>query len=425
MKCTSKYICISFLICLTFANSVKSQDSINIERISSVYDWRYLTQEVVTYRELALFSVTRSNVRIVDVEDPSNPRELGFSDVGGIGSGLALQNNLLYVATNDSWDEDSGHLRIFEITDQNEVLQVGYLSLGDYVRDIEVSDNYAYVAMRVTGVAIIDISDPEEPRLAQTLRRDGEFKGVAIDGNFLYIAAGNVGCYVANVTDPPNSWIIESFDTPGTATKLTCVDSVLYVADRHDGLHLYDASDPENIEHLSTYRVIGRAYDVTVVGDHAFIAYAYGGLRVLDVSDSEHPNEVGYYITSNQADEVYVSDNLVYICEGDYFEIFSCEAALDVSLLDPTYPSDLVLGAPYPNPFNSVVTIPYQLSTTSSATLSIFNTNGREVTTLVNRQTQAGYHQTTWDAINQPTGVYFFQLETTDFVGTTKLVLVK
>lgn len=71
----------------------------------------------------------------------------------------------------------------------------------------------------------------------------------------------------------------------------------------------------------------------------------------------------------------------------------------------------------YPNPFNPVTTISYQLTTNSKVSLKIYNLLGQEVKVLVDGQTEAGYHQETWDASAVASGTYVYRLVTKDQTG--------
>jgi hypothetical protein len=87
----------------------------------------------------------------------------------------------------------------------------------------------------------------------------------------------------------------------------------------------------------------------------------------------------------------------------------------------------------YPNPFNPVTKIrfdvaqhtPYPLSRGENVTLKVYDILGKEITTLVNEQLQPGSYEVTFDGSNLPSGVYFYQLRTGDFVNTKKLILFK
>jgi hypothetical protein len=79
----------------------------------------------------------------------------------------------------------------------------------------------------------------------------------------------------------------------------------------------------------------------------------------------------------------------------------------------------------YPNPFNPVTTINYQISETSLVTLKIFDTIGREITTLVNKQLSPGNYSVKFNGSNLPSGLYLCKLTTANYTGTRKLILLK
>ena len=85
----------------------------------------------------------------------------------------------------------------------------------------------------------------------------------------------------------------------------------------------------------------------------------------------------------------------------------------------------------YPNPFNPETTITYSLTKPSLMTLTIYNTLGKEVKTLVNNRLQnAGQYSVTWDgknSMNLPVaaGTYIYRLQAGDKVQTKKMALIK
>ena len=89
------------------------------------------------------------------------------------------------------------------------------------------------------------------------------------------------------------------------------------------------------------------------------------------------------------------------------------------------FPNRHALLQNYPNPFNPTTQISYTLPKESDVTLKVFDVLGREVTTLVNGKNQPGEHFVSWNALNVPSGVYFYRIVAGDFVQTKKMVLVK
>lgn len=92
---------------------------------------------------------------------------------------------------------------------------------------------------------------------------------------------------------------------------------------------------------------------------------------------------------------------------------------------EPTIPDRTELFPNYPNPFNPVTVIEYNLSRDSDVRIDVFNTIGARVATLVNTTQAAGEHQVPFDASSFSSGIYYYRLQTIDFVRTRSMVLIK
>jgi hypothetical protein len=79
----------------------------------------------------------------------------------------------------------------------------------------------------------------------------------------------------------------------------------------------------------------------------------------------------------------------------------------------------------YPNPFNPSTTISFSIPVQGNVTLKIFNAIGQEVDELVNENLSAGNYSFKWNGENQPSGIYFYKLQTENFVETNKMILLK
>jgi hypothetical protein len=79
----------------------------------------------------------------------------------------------------------------------------------------------------------------------------------------------------------------------------------------------------------------------------------------------------------------------------------------------------------YPNPFNSVTTINWQLAKTSKVTLKVLDIVGRTVATLVDEQRPQGKYEIQFNAEKLPKGIYFCQLQAREFMQTRKMILME
>ena len=88
-------------------------------------------------------------------------------------------------------------------------------------------------------------------------------------------------------------------------------------------------------------------------------------------------------------------------------------------------PDDFELSQAYPNPFNPTTTLSFAIPVDSEVSLSVYNLQGREVSTLIDGNMDAGYHSIVWDANSYASGVYFVKMVAGEFVNTQKLMLIK
>ncbi len=88
-------------------------------------------------------------------------------------------------------------------------------------------------------------------------------------------------------------------------------------------------------------------------------------------------------------------------------------------------PKDYALHQNYPNPFNPSTTIRYDLKAGARTRLAIYNVVGQEVAVLVDGMQEAGTHQLTFDAAALPSGVYFYRLQSGDYIKSAKMILMK
>ncbi len=87
--------------------------------------------------------------------------------------------------------------------------------------------------------------------------------------------------------------------------------------------------------------------------------------------------------------------------------------------------SSYSLSQNYPNPFNPVTTIKFTIPKAGLITIKVYDVLGRMVKELVNEVREAGNHSVLFDGSVFASGIYFYRIETTGFVDTKRMVLVK
>jgi len=88
-------------------------------------------------------------------------------------------------------------------------------------------------------------------------------------------------------------------------------------------------------------------------------------------------------------------------------------------------PTTYALQQNYPNPFNPTTTIKFSIPKAGNVKLTVYDILGKEVSTLVNNFLNAGEYNFQFNASNLASGIYLYRLESTNFVKTNKMLLMK
>ena len=152
----------------------------------------------------------------------------------------------------------------------------------------------------------------------------------------------------------------------------------------------------------------------------------------------EHSAWDGLYILTNEApvggDTNYNQEHQGYQIAHLPFRIESAFIGEDfptaVSETSDVTPEQFELGDNYPNPFNAQTNIDFAIPAEGLALLTVHNSQGQQVSTLVNEFLSAGSYRTTWDGNIDggeivAGGMYFYRLRVGEHELTKKMTLLK
>lgn len=148
-----------------------------------------------------------AGVVIVQLEDPKHPKVVGVlgGDVVKHAKGLFAQFRYAFLL------DDEG-MKVLDITDPERPRPVATLPLAE-AHSIYVARTYAYIAAGMQGLVIVDVENPERPKIDQVFNAGGciddckDVKlGITYVSEFAYLADGKNGLRVVQLTSP---------DTPG------------------------------------------------------------------------------------------------------------------------------------------------------------------------------------------------------------------
>jgi hypothetical protein len=93
--------------------------------------------------------------------------------------------------------------------------------------------------------------------------------------------------------------------------------------------------------------------------------------------------------------------------------------------LAPAVPTAFALYQNFPNPFNPTTVIRFDVAASSEVSLVVVDVLGQEVARLVSERKEPGSYEMRFDASNLSSGVYFYHMQSGDFVQTRKLVVLR
>ena len=181
---------------------------------------------------------------------------------------------------------------------------------------------------------------------------------------------------------------------------------------------------------VATYTALVAAGDPDALNNtaQATAFYALGVLASMgiDVDDSAYD-----YIPGANGRLVFQIGNS---CVPDYQErdVFALFEVIEVAGVESEdfLPAKFAVYENYPNPFNPVTKISFDLTVQSATEVTVWNLLGQKVSTLFAGNLSAGHHTVTFDGHNAngsllPSGVYIYRVESGSNVATKKMMLLK
>ena len=115
---------------------------------------------------------------------------------------------------------------------------------------------------------------------------------------------------------------------------------------------------------------------------------------------------------------------------GNYSRSGSLGTTLLSNKITNIFPENFIIYPNFPNPFNPMTHIRYDLPEDQFVNITIYDVMGRNIRTLMNSNQTAGYHSVRWDAKNDTgegvaAGMYIYTIQAGEFRATKKMVLLK
>ncbi len=264
----------------------------------------------VTYNNgIAYVSVgSHGGVRILDMNTPSSPHEVGHYDSPGQAYRSAFANGRLFLA------DGSQGLRILDVSNPATPILNGSLKTPGEALQVAVFGNYAYVAMGRAGLLIADVSNPNQPFQVAQLPIQGSALAVGVaqvaspvssngyppagPGVFVYVASGGGGLQVVDARLPIAPAVINAMDVGGSAGDIIVVAPYALVAAGDGGLVVLSLTNPIVPVIVSNYKPeSGSVQRLALSGSRVYLAMGSNGVQAVDVTNPAFPQKILAYQT--------------------------------------------------------------------------------------------------------------------------------
>ncbi|HEY6161830.1 MAG TPA: hypothetical protein VI112_11415 [Bacteroidia bacterium] len=210
---------------------------------------------------------------------------------------------------------------------------------------------FLYVANKEAGLKIYDITAPKVPQLRATVpttKLDSlDVMSLSQQGNFLFLALGNhfnnkqhSGMAIVDVSDPEKPVLMSKWYLPGSHGGSGIIETegnYAYLGAMGNGLVILDISDKKNVKMISRFMPDIKfpdcindpspkpqaskynARSMAVKNDLVYLCFDAGGFRIINVKDKMHPRETGRFSNPSLSgrprayNNLVLDDSLVYV----------------------------------------------------------------------------------------------------------------
>ncbi|MBK7106950.1 MAG: T9SS type A sorting domain-containing protein [Ignavibacteriae bacterium] len=413
---------IAFIILLLFSVKLLSQKSFPNqspqftfeENIDHIGQWNSTgqTTSVFVSNNFA-FITTNNKLEILDISTPNVPQLIGELTLGSsfFSEDIVGNSEKIFVANNRTIYE-------FDIANPNSPDSIASITLDAIINDIFISENILY-AIASYDFYILDISSENTISILGKLALPESSLGLTrfdVEGNFAYIGSWAAGVFIVEIEDPQNPKLHGRFLENSHLVFVNGTNA--YVADL-DYIYMLDITDTVLPSILLRKQIIGIPQDLIADEKNLYVSTNDG----VEIYGKDDLNFIASYSLNDVGERILIENDFIFVANNEE----------GVNILKYNNPSSTInsdeikyifnLYQNYPNPFNSSTIIRYQLPEHSQVKLSVYDILGNKIAELVNEYKFAGSYKTEFNAKNLTSGIYFYKLKTSNGYSVTKKFL--
>jgi len=222
---------------------------------------------------------------------------------------IACQGNYAYISLEYFYTTQTGGIAVVDISNPEDPQEISCFDVVYTVYDLEIVGNYLYIGYRDYGLSILDISNPCDLEEIYSNTTFDDITEIYIDGNYAYLGCDDAGLFILDISNPAEP-VILSQTVMDDADEIITYQNIAYVCMNNQSIDILDISNPTNPVWLNNLSVDGNPHDIAISGDYLFTANSNNGIQVYDISDPQNPVWVEEHVVTVFG--LIISNDLLY-----------------------------------------------------------------------------------------------------------------
>ncbi len=288
-------------------------------------------------------------IRVIDYSDAEHPRMISQIKTEARVSGIVLNNNYVYIATDSPYGAFSEGFYIADISDITNPKITFYKSISPGVFAIANDGNYVYLGGSY-NIYVYDASNPSNPKKVNSIYIPGVPHGLFVKDKKLYVTAQSGGLIIYDISNPASPQKLGTLNH--WAEKCAVKDTLVFLTRQGDTPEIISVKDPSNpyvVSELKTDSAMLGAYlmDVRVRGNTIYVvgditnknSETGAAVEIVDISNPSKPKVLNTFINNpnigspERGTSIRFLNNKCFVAIGDGFQIFDISNSPTISLL--------------------------------------------------------------------------------------------
>jgi|GEM_PF-1806864 len=312
----------------SFFNILDISDPLNPQLLSHLNFNHYDRFKIAKYQDYCYIplDIQGDGFYVIDVSDPQNPFTADSISAYEEVNDICITGN--YAVTAEGKLGQNRGIGIFDLNDPAHPNAISWCELpqAEHPLSIFADSAYAYVTDSEVDLAIINISNPNEPFFVSSTYfpfTSSSNKHIFAADQTVYISQGSLPLLIVDVSNPADPELLSEYDSFNIFTTIV-QDDTIYAST----LEIIDAADPQNPQLISC-RHPTNLREIDVNENLAYLGFLYGGFEIVDITDLQNPIILSCVNNNGQMSYVYdvnLQGNLLYVvhlqANNNYLRIY-------------------------------------------------------------------------------------------------------